>query len=281
VASDGTPVTSGLLFTPKYIPDGIEFKGGHRRVRAGWFEVPGCEPGEKVGVWVYDPQRKEGGHAEFVVGAGGAPTLRLSKCVSGKVRVVDPAGKPVRGAYLTFELVLRPGEDPNESALSGRPAGLGVPETALYGWGLVPTDRGDGTYALKDLIPGAAYAIKALTASSFSERLTFTAPKSGVQDLGDLVLDPRPAGKQPTASATVGQPYLYQAEAVDPDGDPITFDLVQGPAGMRFDPQTNVVHWVPGPKQVGTHQVVIRASDSYGGTAIQRWQLTVAAAGGN
>jgi len=279
VSSDGSPVKSGLLFTPKYMPDGIEFNGHHLAVRDGRFELPGCEPGEKVGVWVYDPQKKEGGHAEFVVGVGGDPTLRLSPCTSATVRVADRAGKPIRGAQLTFHLDLRRGDDANDSADTGAPAGLSVPETAIYSWDLQTADTGDGKFPLRELIPGATYTIWARTTSLFSERITFTAPKTGTPDLGTLVPEP-PKPPKNFVPPTIAQPYIYEPKAVDPEGDPITFDLVQGPVGMSFDPQTGVLFWLPSPKDVGRHTVVLRASDSYGRTAIQRFQLNIRPIGG-
>jgi hypothetical protein len=273
-SSDGNPVKSALLFTPQYLPDGIEFKGRHLVVRDGRFELPGCEPGGKVGVWVYDPQNKEGGHSEFVVGETKDPVLRLAPCVSGTVRVADRAGKAVAEARLSFDLVLRPGEDANQSAHSGKPAGLGVPATAMYSLARRPTDAGDGTFHLPDLIPGATYAVWAMAAGRLSEKETFTAPATGVHDLGTLTVKPPVPRNNPRPPA-VGRAYIYEMRALDPDGDPITFDLVEGPPGMSFDPETGVLFWLPGPTQVGRHSVVLRASDPYGGTAVQKWQITV------
>jgi RNA polymerase sigma factor (sigma-70 family) len=279
--SDGKPVKSALLFAPTFIPDGVEYKGYHLLVRDGRFELPGCEPGGKVAVWVYDPEKKEGGHDEFTVGGDGEPTVRLSPCVTGTVRVVDPADKPVRGVYLTIEMMLRPGEDNNRSAGSGKPAGIGVLGTALYSWEIQPTDKGDGVFPLRDLIPGATYAVRAMTARDLPERVTITAPKSGARDPDTITLRPPQPGKVAMASAVVGQPYVYEAAVEDPDGDSVTFDLVQAPAGMTVDPQSGVVYWVPGPTQIGRHMVALRANDSYGGTAVQRFPVLVAAPRGD
>jgi hypothetical protein len=275
LSSDGTPVPAAMLFTPKYLPDGAEFKGRHLVVRSGRFELPGCEPGATIGVWVYDPERKEGGRAEFVVGAGGDPTLKLAPCVTGTVKVVDRAGKPARRSHLSFDLVLRPGEDANRSALNGTPAAIGVPYTSLYSWELQPNDEGhEGTFPLRDLIPGAMYAVRALTTSTFSAGLTFTTPLAGALEPITLTVEPPVPLKKPTAPARL-QPYVYRPKLEDPEGDPIAFDLVQGPPGMTCDPQTGVLFWQPAPEQAGVHPVAIRASDSYGRTSIQRFQLNI------
>jgi RNA polymerase sigma factor (sigma-70 family) len=274
-ASDGKPVKSALLFSPAFLPDGIEFKGRPLVVRDGRFELPGCDPTGKVGIWVYDPKTREGGFGEFAVGTGSDPVLQLSPCSSGRVRVEDAAGKPIDKAYVNLGLVLRPGEDLNESADSGTPAGLHVSHTWLYKWEHQPAEVGaGGTYPFRDLIPRAEYTVRAMTSTMFSKRLTFTAPKEGFKDLGTLTPEPPPI-KKAGPGLLVGQTYLYRPSVVDADDDPPTFDLVEGPAGMTVDPQTGVMHWVPGPGQVGAHPVVLRVADSYGGTGTQKFQLNV------
>ncbi|RMF85416.1 MAG: PASTA domain-containing protein, partial [Nitrospirae bacterium] len=51
----------------------------------------------------------------------------------------------------------------------------------------------------------------------------------------------------PKTTATVGFPYLWAVSAADPDGDPLTFALLQGPAGMTLDPATGLLQWTPDP----------------------------------
>ena len=48
----------------------------------------------------------------------------------------------------------------------------------------------------------------------------------------------------PPEQAAPGRTYRYQAEAVDPDGDPLTWSLDQGPAGMAIDADGQVT-WTP------------------------------------
>ena len=40
--------------------------------------------------------------------------------------------------------------------------------------------------------------------------------------------------------AAVGGPYRYTVTAMDPDGDPLEFRLLQGPTGMTLDPDTGL-----------------------------------------
>src|SRR5262249_21101142 len=49
----------------------------------------------------------------------------------------------------------------------------------------------------------------------------------------------------PVVLGIVGQDYVYTPTATDPDGDPLAFSLVSGPAGMAVDPVTGRVVWTP------------------------------------
>ena len=45
--------------------------------------------------------------------------------------------------------------------------------------------------------------------------------------------------------------YNYNVVAVDPDNDPITYNLITGPTGMSIDPTSGVLVWSPTAPQVG------------------------------
>jgi hypothetical protein len=51
----------------------------------------------------------------------------------------------------------------------------------------------------------------------------------------------------PLVDARINQPYLYDADAIDPDQDPLIYRLILGPEGMTIDPATGVVAWTPPP----------------------------------
>ncbi|MHB8954831.1 MAG: putative Ig domain-containing protein [Pirellulaceae bacterium] len=78
--------------------------------------------------------------------------------------------------------------------------------------------------------------------------------------------------------AVPGQLLRYDADATDPDGDPLAFDLAVKPAGMAMDPMTGVVVWVPTADQLGAHDVVLRVQDGRGGVDLQSFQITVSRA---
>lgn len=77
------------------------------------------------------------------------------------------------------------------------------------------------------------------------------------------------------SNAEVGVLLRYDARAVDPDGDSITYELFQAPRGMIVDPVRGVVVWQPTADQRGTVTVTLRAQDGRGGSAIQQFDLTI------
>ncbi|PAT33092.1 hypothetical protein CLI92_05275 [Vandammella animalimorsus] len=77
----------------------------------------------------------------------------------------------------------------------------------------------------------------------------------------------------PVIGASVGQPYRYQARATDRDGDPITYSVLEGPAGMVVDAASGQVQWDP--TATGSFAVRLGAADPSGNTAQQRYQITV------
>ena len=71
--------------------------------------------------------------------------------------------------------------------------------------------------------------------------------------------------------------YQYQVEAIDPDLDPVSFTLDQGPTGLIINRETGLISWNPTGDQLGTHTVIVTASDGRGGTATQEYQIRVLA----
>ncbi|HJZ55043.1 MAG TPA: sigma-70 family RNA polymerase sigma factor [Gemmataceae bacterium] len=193
VGRDGRPVASALLVCPTYIPEGLEVQGHTLPVRAGRFELPGCEPGKKVPVWFYDPLKKEGAVAELTVVPGAEPEVRLAPCVSAQVLIVDEAGAPVRKPRLMTELVIRPGDEINDSLQKGTVAGLRVWTQLVFGVDHEPIIEGKAGEALiPHLIPGATYTIRAKEPIAWLPKITFPAPPAGSMNLGVVGIVTRP-----------------------------------------------------------------------------------------
>jgi RHS repeat-associated protein len=69
--------------------------------------------------------------------------------------------------------------------------------------------------------------------------------------------------------------YFYPVKAVDANDDPITYSLVQGPAGMSINPVNGILVWPAGSIAAGTYPVVLRVTDSYGAFSEQVYNLAV------
>ncbi len=64
-----------------------------------------------------------------------------------------------------------------------------------------------------------------------------------------------------SGNVQAGQPFSYDADATDPNGDVATFTLVVSPAGMAIQPTNGMVTWTPTSAQIGSHAVSIQATD--------------------
>jgi hypothetical protein len=189
---DGKPAASARLLSPTFVPDEMELKGHTLPVRNGSFELPGCTPGAKLAVWVFDPVKKEGGFTEFTVKSGTEPEVRLLPCVSARVRVVDGKGKPVTRPYVAAELVLRPGDSINASLQKGTKPKLGIWTSLVFGRDHEAIEMGPGVATLSYLIPNATYNIRAEGKPSWPEYFPFTAPATGTGEVTLTVGLPRP-----------------------------------------------------------------------------------------
>lgn len=76
----------------------------------------------------------------------------------------------------------------------------------------------------------------------------------------------------PVVQAAVGSSYAYQAMAVDPDGEALTYSLTSSPGDMAID-SDGLVTW--GFALPGLHPVGVRATDASGNYAEQQWTLAV------
>lgn len=73
--------------------------------------------------------------------------------------------------------------------------------------------------------------------------------------------------------------YEYTAHAEDPDGDPVTYSLAQGPNGMTVNSTTGKVTWPITGSDGGVHTVEIRAQDNAGSVEYQKYTLTISIPG--
>ena len=63
----------------------------------------------------------------------------------------------------------------------------------------------------------------------------------------------------PVTSATKDEPYNYDVNATDPDGDTLTYSLTVHPTGMNINSSTGVINWTP--TSTGDYDVTVKVSD--------------------
>jgi hypothetical protein len=70
--------------------------------------------------------------------------------------------------------------------------------------------------------------------------------------------------------------FLYDVEALDPDGTQLTYTLTQAPPGMIIQPSTGVILWSAASNLAGlTFPVTVRVDDGRGGSDEQHFNVTV------
>jgi hypothetical protein len=85
----------------------------------------------------------------------------------------------------------------------------------------------------------------------------------------------------PVTEAVSGSLYLYLPLAQDPDGDLLSWSLVQSPTGMTIHLTSGRIDWTPTSAQLGPHTVLVKVSDGNGGFATQLYTIEVSAVLGN
>lgn len=90
-----------------------------------------------------------------------------------------------------------------------------------------------------------------------------------------------PFGLAISGTVLAGDPpvaWSYPLAATDPDGDPLTYTLVQGPPDMFLDMNTNTLWWSVTSEDIGSYDIILEVSDGQGGVAQQKFTLVVSAA---
>ena len=72
----------------------------------------------------------------------------------------------------------------------------------------------------------------------------------------------------------VGQEFIYQVIAYDPDNGELIYSLNEKPEGMQIESSTGLINWIPGENQIGTFTVKVKVSngDSFN---IEKFDITV------
>jgi RHS repeat-associated protein len=77
----------------------------------------------------------------------------------------------------------------------------------------------------------------------------------------------------PVTTATVGQPYTYDVNATDADGDALGYALNAAPAGMSIDAGSGLIAWTP--TAAGDFPVTVEVNDGKNGQDTQSFSIQV------
>ncbi|MFP4015681.1 MAG: putative Ig domain-containing protein, partial [Halanaerobiales bacterium] len=164
----------------------------------------------------------------------------LSEDYNYDVEAEDPAGDT-----LTYSLV-------------SSPEGMTIDaDTGLINW--TPTEEQIGEHQIDIKVSNTRDAYAQQSYSLIVERLNNSPEITST----------------PVKNVTAGNEYVYELEAVDPDGDTLTYILKTAPSDMVIYEDTGIVNWIPDSSQVGQHQIEIEVQDGNGGVALQDYTLTV------
>ena len=92
--------------------------------------------------------------------------------------------------------------------------------------------------------------------------------------LATALNDPPQILSTPRETVQLGRDYRYLFEAVDPNGDPLTFRLDVAPQGMTID-TAGLVLWHPAADRVGANLVRLVVEDGRGGSASDEFSILV------
>jgi Putative Ig domain len=72
-----------------------------------------------------------------------------------------------------------------------------------------------------------------------------------------------------------GNTYTYQINAVDPDGDDLTYTLKEAPQGMTIDSASGFLTWEVPPGDTENHNIQVLISDNQGGELLAPFTLKI------
>jgi RHS repeat-associated protein len=219
------------------VPECLENNNG---IRARVFRMRVTDQGE-----LYDQQVFSVG----VLDVNDAPTFQAvtlpTPRIGQKFRFAVKATDPDLGDAITYRI---------ENA----PAGMSIePVSGEVRWTPLATQAGLSSFTVR-----ATDLRGATIAATYS--VTLPANAAPVVD------------SSPIVEAMAGQPYEYDVQASDPDGDLLSYLFDAAPAGMTIDANNGMVRWTPGEEHVGNASVVVRVIDANGGATTQAWTIAVA-----
>ena len=152
-----------------------------------------------------------------------------------------------------------PDNDPLTYSLTDAPVGMTIDDNGLVIWPAEQTQLGEYSFTVKVEDGRGAVVEAPYTVNVVQQTVNGTPTITST----------------PSFVATIGDQYIYEAEATDPDNDPIVWSLVSGPVGLTLNETTGRVSWTPTIDQFGFHEVIIEAIAAQGASFQQGFGLNV------
>ena len=199
------------------------------------------------------------GNNKAVFGAGASQPCDTTQNLSPQITSAPPITAEPEILYSYQVEASDPNADPLTFLLVSGPSGMTIGNTTgLVNW--TPSDLQIGDFSV---------TVEVSDGQGETEQQAFVinvALPQGTNRPPVIVSAPNTLG-------TVGESYVYDVEANDPDGDVILFSLLQAPAGATIDVFSGLISWTPGGSQIGTQFFTVLAQDGRGGNAQQSFSV--------
>jgi RNA polymerase sigma factor (sigma-70 family) len=202
VGPAGQPVREAVLLCRSYLDGASDWNPtSTKQVINGRFSLPGCDPERTSEVFFVDEKNRWGAIVKLAGQDTGKPiTVRLERCGSASVRLVDEKRNPIPKADTWVYFFITPGADTygREDIEKIDPATGQSPIPAEMACAPYNTCRGytdaDGRISFHGLIPGATYQLggqSSFTRGSTWLRGDFKVEAGQVLDLGEVEVKAR------------------------------------------------------------------------------------------
>lgn len=242
------------------------------------FDLPTAPAGMTVhpilGVVVWTPTADQVGEHQVVLRVrddrGGLAiqsfTVTVGAGNTAPVVSSTPPGPATAGLPYRYAIAAQDAEgDALAFAFDGpAPEGMSLSADGVLEW---PSAGAAGDYPVAILVTDARGA---QTRHAFALKV---APEGAPNNAPTATIDAR-------TTAHAGQPYAALVRAVDPDGDPLSLELINKPDGMAID-AAGLISWAPTADQVGGFDVEVKISDGRGGDVVRSFHVDVVTQGVN
>ncbi|WP_221225038.1 putative Ig domain-containing protein [Aporhodopirellula rubra] len=182
-------------------------------------------------------------------------------------------------AVMQFVVPITPGSETNTVTFITSDASDGIYDTTAYISGLTgalanPVELdANADLAGKPFVNQTGVVTGVLPGANAYFDNTISSPDGTGDAFNILITDANDGALEGSIPVTLNTGYFYPVRAIDPDGDAITYALVDGPEGASIDPESALVSWVP--PAPGDYDFTIRVDDGRGGVDTQAFTVTV------